>query len=68
MLLIIGVVLAQGIHIVSMHLPFMQKTLKIAPVNYSQWLMAMGAALLLLAVMEVFKVKRRVLSAHLKQK
>ncbi|OGR49165.1 MAG: ATPase [Elusimicrobia bacterium GWA2_51_34] len=56
--LIAGVALAQGIHIASMHLPFMQKILRIAPVSYSQWLMVMGAALLLLAVMEVFKAKR----------
>ncbi|OIO02454.1 MAG: ATPase [Elusimicrobia bacterium CG1_02_56_21] len=58
LLLIAGVVSAQGIHIACMHLPFMQKVLGIAPVSYSDWLAVLAPALLLPVVMEVFKAAR----------
>lgn len=57
--LILGVVLAQGIHILSMHLPFMQRILSIEPVNFIEWFIALLLALILLFVMEVFKLGRR---------
>jgi magnesium-transporting ATPase (P-type) len=59
-ILILGVTAAQGIHILSMYLPFMQTILTTAPVSFSQWLAALGLACVVLVVMEIFKwVKRR---------
>lgn len=47
----------QGIHILSMHLPFMQRIFGTAPVGFTQWLMMLAMAVLL--VMETFKWVRR---------
>jgi magnesium-transporting ATPase (P-type) len=59
-ILILGVLAAQGIHILSMYLPFMQTILTTAPVSFSQWMSALGLACVVLVVMEIFKwVKRR---------
>ncbi len=58
-LLIGGVVLAQGIHILSMQWPFMQKVLGVAPVTLNVWLSLLGLAGLLLVVMEIFKYVRQ---------
>ncbi|HSM74272.1 MAG TPA: HAD-IC family P-type ATPase [Desulfobacterales bacterium] len=59
-ILILGVLAAQGIHIVSMYLPFMQTILTTAPVSFSQWMSSLGLACVVLVVMEIFKwVKRR---------
>lgn len=55
-LLIVGVLAAQGLHILCMHFPLMQKILGIAPVSPGQWLIIALPALLLLAVMEIFKL------------
>ena len=57
--LVFGVLLAQGIHILSMQLPFMQNILRVEPVHLSEWLIALSMALSLLAVMEVFKRVRK---------
>ncbi|MFZ2039909.1 MAG: cation-translocating P-type ATPase C-terminal domain-containing protein, partial [Desulfobacterales bacterium] len=58
--LILGVLTAQGIHILSMYLPFMQTILTTAQVTFSQWLSALTLACVILVVMEIFKwVKRR---------
>jgi magnesium-transporting ATPase (P-type) len=58
--LILGVLTAQGIHILSMYLPFMQTILTTAPVTFSQWMSALTLACVILVVMEIFKwVKRR---------
>jgi P-type Ca2+ transporter type 2C len=59
-LLVGGVLAAQGIHIASMYIPFMRGVLGVSPVSFLQWLYMFLLALILLAVMEVFKlVKRR---------
>ncbi len=58
-LLIGGVVLAQGIHILSMQWPFMQQVLGVAPVTLNVWLSLLGMAGLLLVVMEIFKYVRQ---------
>jgi magnesium-transporting ATPase (P-type) len=55
-LLIGGLIAAQGIHIVSMYVPFMQKVLGVAPVTLQQWLSFCALASLLLLVMELFKL------------
>lgn len=60
-LLIFGLIAAQGIHILSMNLPFMQKVLGVAPVTLEHWLYLCLLASLLLLAMELFKLwmKRR---------
>ncbi len=55
-ILIFGVIIAQGIHILSMHIPFMQKILRIEPITLGQWAEILILALPLLIVMELFKI------------
>ncbi len=59
LVLLAGVVAAQGIHILSMYLPFMQNILGTRPVGFSQWLMMLGLAVVILVVMEIFKLVRK---------
>ena len=60
-ILIFGVLAAQGIHIASMQIPFMQNLLGTEPVPPVQWLTALALALIVLLVMEVFKfIKKRI--------
>lgn len=54
-LLIGGVVAAQGLHILLMHHPLMQRVLNIQPVSLPEWASLLAMALLLLLVMELFK-------------
>ncbi|MDL1972567.1 MAG: cation transporting ATPase C-terminal domain-containing protein, partial [Deltaproteobacteria bacterium] len=56
-LLVFGVVIAQGIHILAMHVPLMQKILRIAPVSIKEWGYLFLIASTLLVVMEFFKVR-----------
>jgi magnesium-transporting ATPase (P-type) len=58
-LLICGVLIAQGVHILVMQWPFMQKVLGVAPVALNVWLSLLGLAGLLLVVMEIFKYVRQ---------
>lgn len=60
-LLVFGVFIAQGIHILSMHLPFMQDLLRIQPVSLYYWQMLLMLAGGILVVMELFKwyIRRR---------
>ena len=51
-----GVVLAQGIHILATHLPFMQHVLRTDVVNFREWLVLFVISLTVLLVMEVFKL------------
>lgn len=57
-ILVFGVAAAQGIHVLSMHLPMMQTILGTAPVGVAQWLRLLAMALVILLVMEVFKWTR----------
>jgi magnesium-transporting ATPase (P-type) len=57
--LIFGVLAAQGIHVLSMYLPFMQKILGTQPVAFAQWILLLALALTVLLVMEMFKWVRR---------
>ena len=59
LILLAGVVAAQVIHIVSMYLPFMQNILGSRPVGLNQWAMLLGLAVVILVVMELFKLVRR---------
>jgi magnesium-transporting ATPase (P-type) len=54
--LLAGVFGAQGIHILAMHIPVMQEVLRIEPVSMEEWLMLLLLAMILLLVMEIFKI------------
>lgn len=54
--LIFGVILAQGIHILSMQMPFMQNVLRVEPITINQWLELLILALPLLIAMEAYKL------------
>lgn len=58
-LLIVGVLVAQGVHHLAMHLPLMQKVLRVAPVTMTQWFGMLILALSLLPIMELFKFLNR---------
>jgi hypothetical protein len=53
------VLIAQGVHILAMQWPFMQRVLGVAPVTLNVWLSLLGMAGLLLVVMEIFKYVRQ---------
>ncbi len=55
-ILIFGVITAQGIHILSMHIPFMQSILRIEPVGFKEWVYILALAVPILLVMEMFKL------------
>lgn len=54
-LLVGGVAVAQGIHILSMNIPLMQRVLGLQPVTPAHWLNLILMALVLVLVMELFK-------------
>lgn len=54
-ILIFGVIAAQGLHVLSMQLPVMQRTLKIEPVTLMEWGYILLLAIPILLVMEVYK-------------
>jgi len=54
-LLVIGVVLMQGLHILSLNLPFMQDLLSLSPVTPDQWVLCLVIAGSVVLVMELFK-------------
>jgi magnesium-transporting ATPase (P-type) len=58
-ILVFGVLAAQGIHILSMQIPFMQNILRIEPVTFNQWAYILALAVPIILVMEVFKYFRR---------
>jgi hypothetical protein len=51
-ILVFGVLAAQGIHIASMHLPFMQTILGTEPVRFTQWVLLLSLAMVIALVME----------------
>ncbi|KUG20327.1 MAG: HAD-IC family P-type ATPase [Methanomicrobiaceae archaeon] len=62
--LIGGVIAAQGIHILSMYIPFLQETLGVAPVRLGEWILLALLASIILIVMEIFKRVRGYRSPH----
>ncbi len=54
-ILVFGVLAAQGIHILSMQLPFMQNILRTEPVTLNEWLYLIALAIPVLLAMELFK-------------
>ncbi|MDY0109985.1 MAG: HAD-IC family P-type ATPase [Candidatus Krumholzibacteria bacterium] len=57
-ILVFGVLAAQGLHILSMQLPFMQSLLRIEPISFKQWGTLLLVAVPILAAMELFKAVR----------
>ncbi len=54
-----GVLLAQLIHITAINLPFMQKILGTDTISLGEWWYILPIALILLVVMEIFKIVKR---------
>jgi magnesium-transporting ATPase (P-type) len=54
-ILVFGVLLAQGIHVASMQIPFMQNILRIEPVSFREWAMVLTLAIPVIIGMEIFK-------------
>jgi magnesium-transporting ATPase (P-type) len=54
-----GVLLAQLIHISAINLPFMQKILGTDTISLGEWWYILPIALVLLVVMEIFKIVKR---------
>jgi magnesium-transporting ATPase (P-type) len=54
-ILVFGVLLAQGIHIACMHIPLAQRILGTNPISWGEWAAFLGLAFVMLIVMEVFK-------------
>ncbi|QYZ79293.1 HAD family hydrolase [Methanofollis formosanus] len=57
--LVVGVVAAQGVHLLAMQMPVMQTVLGVAPVSLSIWLSLLAVAVSLVLVMEGYKYVRR---------
>ena len=55
LIVVFGVLAAQGIHVLSMHAPLYAERSWRHPVRFSQWLFALARVLVVLMVMEVFK-------------
>ena len=53
--LLVGTLLAQGVHIGAMYTPGLREVLGLQPVSLAHWLMLLGLALVLLVVMELQK-------------
>jgi magnesium-transporting ATPase (P-type) len=57
--LIIGVILAQSVHIAAAYVPGLNETLQLEPITLKEWIIMLPAALSILLVMEVFKLVRK---------
>ncbi len=55
LLLVGGVLAAQLIHILAMHIPFFQNVLQASPVAFKDWIVMLLLASTILAAMEIFK-------------
>lgn len=58
-LLVAGVLAAQALHLLAMHVPLMQGVLQVAPVTVLEWAVPFVLASIIIVVMEVFKAVRR---------
>ncbi|HOW08509.1 MAG TPA: HAD-IC family P-type ATPase [Bacteroidales bacterium] len=58
-MLVFGVILAQGVHIASMQIPFMQNILQIEPVTFNEYILILTLAVPTILVMELFKFINR---------
>lgn len=55
-ILVGGVVAAQGIHLLAMHIPAAQQVLQVAPISLGEWVVPFVIAASVLIVMELFKL------------
>jgi len=53
--LLIGLIVAQAVHISAAYIPGLNETLKLEPITLREWLIMLPAALSILVVMEIFK-------------
>ncbi|MFN3996603.1 cation-translocating P-type ATPase [Algoriphagus sp.] len=58
-ILVMGVLAAQGLHILSMQIPFMQSALRIEPITFQEWTYVILLAIPIVAAMELFKWNQR---------
>ncbi|QLH75660.1 MAG: HAD-IC family P-type ATPase [Methanomassiliicoccales archaeon] len=65
--LILGIIGAQGLHLLAMYTPVLQDVLRVEPVDFGTWAMMLGIALVLLGVMEVHKLMLRRSEAKAKE-
>lgn len=67
-LIVVGVILAQGVHIAAAYIPGLNSTLQLEPVTMNEWLTLLPLALSIVLVMEVFKwFKRRAMAKNSRQ-
>ena len=60
LLLVLGIIAAQALHIAATYIPFMQKTLGLSPINLREWVTLLVLASTVVIGMEIFKaIKRR---------
>jgi Ca2+-transporting ATPase len=57
--LVAGVLLALGIHVLAMHVPLMQRILQVGPVSIDEWVVPFMLASTIVVAMELFKWVRR---------
>lgn len=55
-ILIFGIIAAQGIHILALHIPFMQNLLSLNPIGGKEWILLFFTAVIILLAMEIFKI------------
>jgi len=60
-----SVFVAQGVHVFSMHNPFMQSVLNVQPVSAEMWAILLVIAIMLMGVMEIEKLIRKKLANNL---
>lgn len=58
-LIVVGVLLAQGVHILAAYIPGLNSTLQLEPVRLNEWLVLLGLACSIVLVMELFKLIKR---------
>ncbi len=58
-MLIGAIVLAQGIHFIAMRIPWLENALGLEPVDLLHWLYMVGAASLVIVIMELYKLIKR---------
>jgi magnesium-transporting ATPase (P-type) len=58
-LILVGVLLAQGVHILAAYIPGLNSTLQLEPVRMNEWLILLSLAVSIVLVMELFKWIRR---------
>ena len=58
-LIVVGVLLAQGIHILAAYIPGLNSTLQLEPVRLNEWLILLALACSIVLVMELFKLLKR---------